>query len=89
MQLITFYPSLIPRTTCVTPSTADETRGAASTLRTTDDTKMRWEEYDPDHGVPARSRATRVESRGSLNQWPVPGTVETTYYQLPSLGSTT
>jgi hypothetical protein len=34
-------PSLILRTTCVTPSTADETRGAPSALRATDGKKMR------------------------------------------------
>jgi hypothetical protein len=40
-QLIIFYPSLIPRVTYDTPSTIGLTRGAPSTLRATDDTKMR------------------------------------------------
>jgi hypothetical protein len=40
-QLITFCPTLIRRATYATPSTADEMRGAPSTLRATDDTKMR------------------------------------------------
>jgi hypothetical protein len=40
-QLITFYPSLILRTTYFTPSTAGETHGAPSTLCATDGTKMR------------------------------------------------
>jgi hypothetical protein len=40
-QLTTFYPSLIARATYNTPSTVSGTRGAPSTLHTTDDTKMR------------------------------------------------
>jgi hypothetical protein len=40
-QLITFCPSLIPRATYATPSTADEMRGAPSTFHATDDTKVR------------------------------------------------
>jgi hypothetical protein len=40
-QLITFYPSLILRTTYITPTTAGETRDAPSMLSVTDDTKMR------------------------------------------------
>jgi hypothetical protein len=38
-QSITFYPSLILRMTCVTPSTTGGMRGAPSTLRMTDDMK--------------------------------------------------
>jgi hypothetical protein len=38
-QLIIFYPSLIPRATCDTPSTVVQMHGAPSTLRATDDTK--------------------------------------------------
>jgi hypothetical protein len=40
-QPIIFYPLLILRTTCVTPSTADETHEAPSALRATDGMKMR------------------------------------------------
>jgi hypothetical protein len=40
-QLITFYPSLIPRATYSMPSTADKTRGAPSTLHATEGTKVR------------------------------------------------
>jgi hypothetical protein len=40
-RLTTFYPSFIPRATCDMPSTVSETREAPSTLRATDDTKMR------------------------------------------------
>jgi hypothetical protein len=40
-QLIIFYPSLIPRATYDTPSIVGETRGAPSTLRATDNMKMR------------------------------------------------
>jgi hypothetical protein len=40
-QLIIFYPSLIPRATCDTPSTVGETRGAPSTIRATNDMKTR------------------------------------------------
>jgi hypothetical protein len=38
-QLTTFYPLLIPRATYDMPSTIGGTRGAASTLHMTDDTK--------------------------------------------------
>jgi hypothetical protein len=38
---IIFYPSLILRTTCVTPSTTDETREAPSALHTTNDMRMK------------------------------------------------
>jgi hypothetical protein len=40
-QLITFYPSLILRATYATPSIANETRRAPSTLRAADGTKVR------------------------------------------------
>jgi hypothetical protein len=40
-RLSTFYPSLIPRATCDTPSTVGEMRGAPTMLHTTDDTKTR------------------------------------------------
>jgi hypothetical protein len=40
-QLITFYPSLIPRVTYDTPSTVGRTHGAPSMLHVTDDTRMR------------------------------------------------
>jgi hypothetical protein len=40
-QLIIFYPSLISRATCDTPSIVDETLGASSTLHATDDGKTR------------------------------------------------
>jgi hypothetical protein len=38
-RLTTFYPSLIPRATCDTPSTVGEMRVAPSMLCVTDDTK--------------------------------------------------
>jgi hypothetical protein len=41
-QLIIFYPSLIPRAICGTPSTVDEMHGAPSTLCVNDDMKMRY-----------------------------------------------
>jgi hypothetical protein len=41
-RLIIFYPSLIPRAICDTPSTVGEMHGAPSTLRTNDDMKMRY-----------------------------------------------
>jgi hypothetical protein len=41
-RLIIFYPSLIPRAICNTPSTVGEMHGAPSTLRTNDDMKMRY-----------------------------------------------
>jgi hypothetical protein len=41
--LIIFYPSLIPRAICGTPSTVAEMRGAASMLRANDDTRMRYD----------------------------------------------
>jgi hypothetical protein len=41
-QLIIFYLSPIHRAIYDTPSTADETHGAPSTLRTNDDTRMRF-----------------------------------------------
>jgi hypothetical protein len=40
-QLITFYPSLIPRATYDTPSTVGGMHGAPSTLRAIDDTRTR------------------------------------------------
>jgi hypothetical protein len=40
-QLISFYPSQIPRATYTTPSTADETRGAPSMLHAIDGIKVR------------------------------------------------
>jgi hypothetical protein len=36
-----FYLSLILRTTCIMPSTADETSEAPSALHATDDTRMK------------------------------------------------
>jgi hypothetical protein len=33
----------------------------------------RWEEYDQDHGAPARSRATRIESAVASMNSPAPG----------------
>jgi hypothetical protein len=39
-QLIIFYPSLIPRAICGTPSTVGEMLGAPSTLHVNDDMKM-------------------------------------------------
>jgi hypothetical protein len=42
-QLIIFYPSLIPRAICGTPSTVGEMHRAPSTLRANDDMKMRYD----------------------------------------------
>jgi hypothetical protein len=56
-----FYRSLTRRTIYDTPSTAAGTREARSTLRVNDGIHHR-EEYDRDHGIPARSQATRTES---------------------------
>jgi hypothetical protein len=42
-QLIIFYPSLISRAICGTPSTVGEMHGAPSTLRVNDDMKMRYD----------------------------------------------
>jgi hypothetical protein len=61
--------------TYTTPSIADETRGAPSALRATDGMK-----------VSARHRSW---VGGSFNQWPIPGTLETTCYRLPSPGPMT
>jgi hypothetical protein len=41
-RLIIFYPSLIPRVICNTPSTVSEMHGAPSMLRANDDMKMRY-----------------------------------------------
>jgi hypothetical protein len=41
-QLIIFYPSLIPRAICGTPSTVGEMHRAPSMLHTNDDMKMRY-----------------------------------------------
>jgi hypothetical protein len=40
--LIIFYPLLIPRAICGTPSTVSEMHEAPSTLRENDDMKMRY-----------------------------------------------
>jgi hypothetical protein len=42
-RLIIFYPSLIPRAICDTPSTVGEMRGAPSTLPANDDMRMRYD----------------------------------------------
>jgi hypothetical protein len=41
-RLIIFYPSLIPRAICGTPSTVTEMRGAPSTFRANDNMRMRY-----------------------------------------------
>jgi hypothetical protein len=64
-QLIIFYPSLIPpsdlRHTINSRRDAQSSINASRDRRHENEIRCR-EEYDQDHGVPARSRATRVES---------------------------
>jgi hypothetical protein len=48
----------------------------------------RREEYDRDHGIPARSQATRTEISNSLDWRYYPGTVEESQQLLPSPGQT-
>jgi hypothetical protein len=64
-QLIIFYPSLIPRAICGTPSTVGEMHRAPSTLHTNDDMKMRYgakRSTIETMVFRARSNATRIES---------------------------
>jgi hypothetical protein len=62
-QLIIFYPSLIPRAICSTPSTVSKMHGAPSTLRANDDMKMRYDAERSTIGTMAfRHEVTPLES---------------------------
>jgi hypothetical protein len=74
--LITFYPSLIP--TSDLRHAINSQRDARSSINASHDRRheneiRRWEEYDRDHGVSARSRATRVESAVASSSGPTRG----------------
>jgi hypothetical protein len=86
---IIFYLPLILRTTCVTPSTADETREAPSALHATDDARMKqgagrstteimvYRRAAVQHGSSQRQLQQKVHSgngRDDLIPTPLPGT---------------
>jgi hypothetical protein len=64
---------LIPRATCDTPSRDARSSINASRDRRHENEIRRREEYDRDHGVPARSHATRVESAAASTSGPIRG----------------
>jgi hypothetical protein len=92
-QLIIFYPSLIPRAICGTPSAVGEMHGAPSMLRANDDMKMRYDAERSTIGtmVVRREVAPPELSRRRLQLVARPGDDRdgTSATPLPRTGTTT
>jgi hypothetical protein len=90
-RLIIFYPLLIPRAICGTPSTVGEMRGAPSTLRANDDMRMRYGAERSTIGTMAsRHKVTPLElslQRLQLVAQPGDGRDNTSATALPGTGT--
>ena len=91
-QLIIFYPSLIPRAICGTPSTVGEMHRAPSTLRANNDMRMRYGAERSTIGtMVSRHEVTPLElsrQRLQLVAQPEDGRDSTSATPLPGTGTT-